>query len=408
MPCPSGEEQTPPDGTCRQCQPGTFQATAASGQQTCRTCDSSTLQPLAGQTSCFACPSVGINCDNRVEVEVRPGFYLSEKAANRTATSGAATMEQSPLAVWRCAQHAACLGGTLSGDALCMDGHRGALCGRCEPGYYRGLVRCEPCESTDSEKRLGVFGSFTLAGSVVIVAVGMTIRYLWGSSRSCMSWRATVPQGRVAWLCAFVRLAIQRLPTGAALARIMVGYCQTVGVFRRLLRVRWPSGFLKYLEFLDQLALDMFRLVPAECIAGRLGFVVEVGAALSLPLLLLVIELVLAAIVAVPTSRWSPRRGFCALITTLFEWPELWDLVLWSLLLQVDIACCTLTCLRATRHSSAALTSRILLAFHGRSTLPLRASASAPSIAHHSRTTASFEWTQRSVAIALSGGWELP
>ena len=188
----------------------------------------------------------------------------------------------------------------------------------------------------------------------------------------------------------------------------MVGYCQMVGVFRRLLRVRWPSGFLKYLEFLDQLALDMFRLVPAECIAGRLGFVVEVGAALSLPLLLLVIELVLAAIVAVPTSRWSPRRGFCALITTLFEWPELWDLVLWSLLLQVNIACCTLTCLRATRHSSAALTSRILLALHGRSTLPLRASASAPSIAHHSRTTASFERTQRSVAIALSGGWELP
>ena len=36
----------------------------------------------------------------------------------------------------------------------------------CEPGYYRGLVRCEPCDSTQIEDRLGVAASFALAGSV--------------------------------------------------------------------------------------------------------------------------------------------------------------------------------------------------------------------------------------------------
>ena len=178
MPCPPGEEPTQPDGACRICRPGTFQATAETGRQECRTCDSSTLQPLEGQTSCFECPPVGINCDNRVEIEVRPGFYFSEEAANRTTTIVAATGQRSPLAVWRCAQHASCLGGALSGDDLCMDGHRGALCGTCEAGYYRGLVRCEPCESTDTEKRLGVAGSFTLAGGVALATTGLAARYL--------------------------------------------------------------------------------------------------------------------------------------------------------------------------------------------------------------------------------------
>ena len=341
LPCPPGYEPTQPDGICRICQRGTFQATNANGQHVCRTCDSSTLQPVPGQASCFACPSVGINCDNRVEVEVRQGFYFSEEAANRTAASGASADGTSPLVVWRCAQHASCMGGAVSGHALCMDGHRGALCGTCEPGYYRGLVRCEPCESTDTETRLGVAGSFALAGSVSVIGVAATVRYLWGGTQSCMSCRSVAPRGRLAWLCAFARLAGQRLPTGAALARIIVGYCQTAGVFRRLLRVRWPNGFLKFLEFLDNFALDIFRLVPAECVAGRLGFVIELQASLGLPLLLLLMVLLLAVVIALLTSRWSPRRGWRALVKTLAEWPELWDVALWLLLLQVPRAALT-------------------------------------------------------------------
>ena len=34
---------------------------------------------------------------------------------------------------------------------------------------------------------------------------------------------------------------------------------------RRFLRVRWPTTFLSFLEALDQLTLEIFDLVPAEC-----------------------------------------------------------------------------------------------------------------------------------------------
>ena len=61
--------------------------------------------------------------------------------------------------------------------------------------------------------------------------------------------------------------------------------------------------------------------------------------ALSLPILLLLVVLILAAIIAPLTSRWRPHRDGClALFTTILRWPQVWDLILWLLLLQVRVA----------------------------------------------------------------------
>ena len=110
MPCPAGSEPTRPDGVCRECPPGQFQERDTSGRQKCRVCQNGFVQPYAAQTTCMACPLVGINCRNRAEVEVIPGFYMD--ADDRIDN----------ITVWPCAREQACKGGTQLGNQSCAEG----------------------------------------------------------------------------------------------------------------------------------------------------------------------------------------------------------------------------------------------------------------------------------------------
>ena len=44
---------------------------------------------------------------------------------------------------------------------------------------------------------------------------------------------------------------------------------------RRFPRIVWPSFFKDFMDIMDQLNLELFAVVPAECVAGRLGFYFE-------------------------------------------------------------------------------------------------------------------------------------
>ena len=60
---------------------------------------------------------------------------------------------------------------------------------------------------------------------------------------------------------------------------------------------------------------------------GRLGFHIELVATLATPLLLLLLLVLLASLLAPFSGR---RYG----LRTLATWPQIWDLVMWMLLIQ--------------------------------------------------------------------------
>ena len=98
---------------------------------------------------------------------------------------------------------------------------------------------------------------------------------------------------------------------------------------RRFLRVRWPDVFSDFLNSLDHLTqLEVFDLVPAECAFGKLGFNIELYATLITPVLLILALFLLSLLVA----RCARRR--CCSLRALIDWPQIWDLTVWLLLLQ--------------------------------------------------------------------------
>lgn len=130
----------------------------------------------------------------------------------------------------------------------------------------------------------------------------------------------------------FTKLAsvlYQRIVTGAAISRIALGYCQCVSMHRRFLRVRWPDLFSRFLMGLDQLTLEIFDLIPAECaLEQRLGFDIELYATLLTPAFLMLVLIALAV-----TLAPAAKKGCCSL-HALADWPHIWDLAVWLLLLQ--------------------------------------------------------------------------
>ena len=149
-----------------------------------------------------------------------------------------------------------------------------------------------------------VANSFAILSTAAAMVTTLTAVYLIRGGRA-VSQKATARHAssgfgaRCQSLSKLASLLYQRFVTGAAIARIALGYCQCLSMQRRFLRVRWPHLFERFLMVLDQLTLEVFDLVPAECALGRrLGFNIELYATLTSPFILLVGLLVLAFLLA--------------------------------------------------------------------------------------------------------------
>jgi len=185
---------------------------------------------------------------------------------------------------------------------------------------------------------LGARNSFVLAALALLMGALAACQYLKtdgaSSSRPCCT-VACGTRGRAERLWRFLRLISQRMVSGSGLVRIGVGYCQTVGVFRRLLRVEWPRPFLGFLQALDQLSPDIVSLIPAECVADQpINFLVQLVATLAMPILSMLLLALLGMLVAPGAGRWHPREGPRRLLVALSKWPQVWDLASWAVLLQ--------------------------------------------------------------------------
>ena len=163
------------------------------------------------------------------------------------------------------------------------------LCGRCKRGYFRGSLQCEPCASSDGSNDR-VRETFVIGSLIVLLVVAATALYLWRSGRDLVSpaWLTCVARcsnTKWVWPIRLSSLLYARLITCGNVFRILLGYCQCLSVLPRLDRVRWPSAFLAFIRNLDHLTLQLFELLPAECVLDRrFGYGIKLAASLCLPL----------------------------------------------------------------------------------------------------------------------------
>lgn len=127
---------------CTACPPGTYGPKPAHmpplWPAECEPCRAGELNWRSRQAECVACPTEGIFCNNQTSIDVWPGFYRPED-------------DDSPFA-FPCPMGAdACAGGSIPGEASCLPGYRGPLCGMCTGGnsssarFYRSSEQCMPC-----------------------------------------------------------------------------------------------------------------------------------------------------------------------------------------------------------------------------------------------------------------------
>ena len=133
------------------------------------------------------------------------------------------------------------------------------------------MCRREACADVESNGS-SLEQSIIILTTVSILVIGLATLYLAFSGRALPHVANTSSAGRGRlWVRVTTLLSLvhARLITGGALLRILLGYCQCLSMTRRYLHVRWPRSFINFLMALDQLTLEVFDIVPAECALGR-------------------------------------------------------------------------------------------------------------------------------------------
>ena len=90
-----------------------------------------------------------------------------------------------------------------------------------------------------------------------------------------------------------------------SLAKVIISCSQCLGGINRFNLVRMPDLFFAFVEKLDFLNIELFSVVPAECVTGRrLGFYFEMLATLSIPFIVFLGVLIMIVVVRNFTRRY--------------------------------------------------------------------------------------------------------
>ena len=322
--CPAGRRVPVGGSQCIDCEGGGF---CAGGVFTPCQLGTWSTQPTATNIStCQQCPSEGVSCTDGSAIDVLPGWYLAGAGDN---------------AAFRCATAKACIGGRNAiGNATCQVGYSDLLCGRCVDDFYRGRRQCLPCDSaTGDDDGDSTFHTALLIFVISVLSFGAMMLYLRppnGDAFGKTIGHVRMRLGRTQ----LVRNMPQYIMVASALAKITLGYTQCLGAIIRFPLVAWPTVFTDFIETLDVLNLEIFAVVPAECITGtRLGFLPELLATLFAPLACaLVVMLGVLATDQIdrtfgtrgPYASWADFRGS---VLTQIQHPRCCKLLIWAILL---------------------------------------------------------------------------
>ena len=243
------------------------------------------------------------------------------------------------LAPVRCPERESCLGGD---NSSCAEGHTGALCGVCDDGHFRSNGACVLCDA-DAPTSVALYAS----AAVVTLAAAFAFMYVQlargsggvgaadGDQRGGPPTTAASPprpsSRRRGALGTLVAQLTRRAVNGqlGTLAKVLLGYFQVLGAFRRLSSVRWPALFTRYLDALTPFSFEVFSLYPLGCsVALDVTFAHELLGTLLLPVVGAVLVLLVAWLAAQCTLP-KKEHGLCAVAAR----PETCTLQLWLLLL---------------------------------------------------------------------------
>ncbi len=292
--CPAGQ-MSGASGDCVVCPSGSYCVGGSAFP-----CERGTWHELIGSNSpenCTRCPSEGSTCNSDV-VEILPGYFMWSKYDG---------------ASYPCAQVAACKGGTQFGNESCAEGHTGVLCGRCKENFYRGRWSCLPCDAVgqDDEMDAGVgmaiffpliAMTFTLFVLFYLRALNLDPKY----AQTVSSWLGGSSGGRGlkrqyerfnAWLRPLI-------PIASGLFKSILSYSQCLSAVRRFEQVVWPPMFEEFMTVFEIADLELFSVVPAECLGRtRLGYPMELYATLSFPIMVFTIPFVMLWTLALFRTR---------------------------------------------------------------------------------------------------------
>ena len=291
------------------------------------------------EANCTACPSPGTDCQPRSgAITVTPGWYISDSLAARG---------------YKCPGEFACLGGDNTfGSAGCALGHTGLLCGTCTAGYYRGRFDCRSCldfgEADESSQATVVL--MTCLVLLLVLVITLYFAAPDGRTGSKAAWAGAKPSSLIVQLTFYcgqlgalyrILLTSHFFSVCTSLAKVLISFSQCLGTIKRLDRVKWPHLFVEFMERLDFLNLELFSVVPAECVTGdRLGFMFELLATVLIPIMMFATSLLILIVIRLAkmcyraccssTSFYSPMPSLYSEVTQ----PRMYTLMLWVLLLM--------------------------------------------------------------------------
>ena len=279
------------------------------------------------QSSCIRTPA-GTMSVQGFQLVVKTGYYLNDPYSGRAA--------------YKCATNyaRACLGGGDEyGEASCAQGHTGLLCGRCINGYYRGRRSCLSCEALDTGDSSASADTAILI-SVLSVSLPLLVSlYLKPPSLPSALCVCCLAVTRTSFFAKISRRLPQILAIAGGLAKIMLQYCQCMSAIQRFPLIVWPNLFYRFMELLDEVNIELFSTIPAECIAGgRLGFYLEMLATLLIPIfsatgvVLLVILLTWLERARMKRSKSDKKKdGWRFWDTVRYECnqPKIWKMMIW-------------------------------------------------------------------------------
>ncbi|XP_031573692.1 uncharacterized protein LOC116307550 isoform X2 [Actinia tenebrosa] len=256
---------------CKQCPAGSYvkpESAPGKTKESCSAClEGTNLKKLAGFRACpcldnfyrldrfgkcIECP-LGYQCTNET-VCLLPGFYWiwknessKEKYQNFTELLKEENMydydpnwrkfdENLPIP-YMCPFIVSCKGGV---DSMCSDGYKGPLCAICSKGYYRMFSGCNKCPTL-----------YLLVGQCCAVAVvaGILVFAIIKDKKSNRANRRSVSD------------------TVFSSFKIVIGFYQvTSGTLNAYSYIKWPAALTKLMKFADLVQLNIFKLVPLECL----------------------------------------------------------------------------------------------------------------------------------------------
>lgn len=242
------------------------------------------------------------------------------------------------LAPVRCPERESCLGGR---NSACLEGHKGLLCGECESGFFRGASGCSACD-TDAAPSIAFYGSFAAVSLIVALAylvkkMGRGINRV-HSSKTKHDHRSPVVDASplaaafqsifrsARMLMAQLRRRSHSLGT---LTKILLSHFQVMNTFVQMPNVKWPPGFVTFLEFFSVFSFELLAVSPLGCTLGfKITFVHELVGMMLLPLGCACLVQLLAMLAA----QCALSKGERAVYEVAMR-PETCTLQLWMLFL---------------------------------------------------------------------------